>query len=427
MSDCLGSKRLRDVHTRVSYLLQKYKYNENKQVQIFDLCEFCEMKEDLDVSVPMLSRKQSYLNCSGIDWICQAKSEANKTEMILWNQYTLMSQEHYSEVVEEVLETLEARAAMQSLYLFHKELKTEQPHMTNTTLCSEEMMCKSYIPMKLANDTFPVPALGKEYLKEYVAPLFPDACPLQHPGLQGVLLPEETTQPDECWTPEAVDPDTLVEAESSKLKPVQPCWDNVFQFLEEEKVMLRNHNNHSNFTPVQRELDLSRAMAMVDSRCSEVMTHLNALTDLKDPCEFCKNLKRSAPDRIVECTGLQDVCVFKYEFYREWPVGMFREKSYNDTILNCTTRNKYMKLLNKIFSLKYIERAMRVKEIMDSDLLVISPHLAPVIKQYNALLYRYYWPYPLDQDKIEFPARSVSGSETSSYIDSDTDIEFNKM
>ena len=421
-NSALGSRRLRDVHLRVDYLMEKYGYNENKNVQIFDLCKHCESVEDLDVSVPILDKKQCYINCSGVDWICQAKFEANKHERILWNQYILMRQEDYSQLVIEALQRFDPRIAINSINQFNKELKCEQPHMTNTTFVAEEMIFNSYCPMTIPDDVVPVPPLGKEYYPGYVKPI-------KNEENETVKQPDLKIPNKENWIPDCDCKDTMIHLDSescimcgTKYKnrnrlnhflnpdnlPTLPTWENVFKFFDEEKDMVKNVGN---IDEIQNKLDMARAKAIVNSKCTEILGNLAALTGMKDACQFCSNMKRSTPDRIIECSGLQEVCIFKHEFFKEWPACMFREKGYTESILKCSTKEKYQKLLDKIFSVKYFERAMKIKEILDSDVLVVSPHLAPVIKQYNCLLYRYYWPHAFNQKPAEYVPDSDSDSE----------------
>ena len=398
------------MHIRVDYLLEKYKYNDQKHVQVFDLCTFCETMERLDKSVPMQERKQVYINCSGIDWICHARHDVHKTFQVPWNQYTLMPPEEYCSIMMDAMTSMEPRVAIQTINSFNKELKREQPHMMNTIHAVEELIFSCYKPMQVIMDTLPVPPVGKEYVKEPVDPM-------------NLSPPHANLRPKfkECWvsdcscTDKCLDPETeactqcgnthlklAMEAlENCDLKPKMPTWETVLNFCEEEKVLLEGMKD--NCCERQTGLNDLRCQTLVSKTCLEILTHLSSLTGIKNPCEFCCNLKRSSPDRIIDCTGVKKVCTFKYEFFKEWPVGLVREKAYNDKILNCSTRAQYRDLLNQIFSLKYVERAMACKDILDSDLLAVNPHLAPIIRQYNCILYRYYWPYAIDKELLDLP------------------------
>ena len=61
-------------------------------------------------------------------------------------------------------------------------------------------------------------------------------------------------------------------------------------------------------------------------------------------------------------------------------------------ILLCYTMKNYGKLLDEIFNVKLIERAMQLKAMVDCQIMVIYPHMAKIIAYYNLLIYRYYSP-----------------------------------
>ena len=69
------------------------------------------------------------------------------------------------------------------------------------------------------------------------------------------------------------------------------------------------------------------------------------------------------------------------------------KKSYLMTkILLCDTMNNYGKLLDEIFNVKFIERAIQVKAIVDCQIMAIHPHMGMIIAYYDLLIYRYYSP-----------------------------------
>ena len=398
---CLGLERLRDVHKTVDKLLDKLNYNEKQHVQVYNLCTHCETVEDLDRSVPMEKKKLTYLHCSGYDWICRAIYEVERDETILWTQYSLMTPQEYCELITEAMETMEPRSAMFSIHKFNKDLRMEQPHTVNTIHAVEELLFKCYVPLKLQKNRLPVPPEGKEFLEEIVAPMNIEQSELVEPTFKESWVPT-------CSCPEkSLDPETeaCTQCGNSKLQLVRekintgdltqmPDWDPTLHFLDEEKDMV---DGNAAATGIQRDLDIVRARALVSNTCTEMINHISTHTGIKDPCQFCQTKKRSAPDRIVECSGVEELCTFKHEFFKAWPVGMVRDKSYNEIVLSCYTVAKYKDILDQVFSLKYVERAMNVKRMIDTDLLPIHPHLAPVANLYNCILYRYYWPSPLER------------------------------
>ena len=61
-------------------------------------------------------------------------------------------------------------------------------------------------------------------------------------------------------------------------------------------------------------------------------------------------------------------------------------------ILLCDKMENYGKLLEEIFNVKFIERAMQLKATRDFQIMAIHPHMAKIIVYYDLLIYRYYSP-----------------------------------
>ena len=61
-------------------------------------------------------------------------------------------------------------------------------------------------------------------------------------------------------------------------------------------------------------------------------------------------------------------------------------------ILLCDTKKSYGELLDEIFNVKFIERAMQLKAMVDCQIMAIHPHMAKIIAYYDLLIYRYYSP-----------------------------------
>ena len=61
-------------------------------------------------------------------------------------------------------------------------------------------------------------------------------------------------------------------------------------------------------------------------------------------------------------------------------------------ILLCDTLKRYAELLDEIFNVKFIERAMQLKAMVDCQITTIHPHMAKIIAFYDLLIYRYYTP-----------------------------------
>ena len=59
-------------------------------------------------------------------------------------------------------------------------------------------------------------------------------------------------------------------------------------------------------------------------------------------------------------------------------------------ILLCDTKKNYGELLDEIFNVKFIERAMQLKAMVDCQIMAIHPHISKIIAYYDLLIYRYY-------------------------------------
>ena len=61
-------------------------------------------------------------------------------------------------------------------------------------------------------------------------------------------------------------------------------------------------------------------------------------------------------------------------------------------ILLCDTKKNYGELLDEIFNVKFIERAMQLKAMVDYQIMAIHPHMSKIIAYYDLLIYGYYSP-----------------------------------
>ena len=58
----------------------------------------------------------------------------------------------------------------------------------------------------------------------------------------------------------------------------------------------------------------------------------------------------------------------------------------------CDTLKRYADLLDEIFNVKFIERAMQLKAMVDCQIMATYPHMVKIIAFYDMLIYRYYSP-----------------------------------
>ena len=61
-------------------------------------------------------------------------------------------------------------------------------------------------------------------------------------------------------------------------------------------------------------------------------------------------------------------------------------------ILLCDTKKNYCELLDEIFNVKFIKRAMQLKAMVDCQIMAIHPHMTKIIAYYDLPIHRYYSP-----------------------------------
>ena len=152
------------------------------------------------------------------------------------------------------------------------------------------------------------------------------------------------------------------------------------------------------------DLEVEKNMEILSELCDEedeATLHrlLREVSGVVNPCHFCKEMKNMHPDCVVNCTGWSGMGMLKFMYFRENPMGMTHSHTHSAVIMNCNDREAYKYLMDKVFSITYIDRAMIVKNYLDNELIKYHPELAPIIWWYNALLYRYYRPYSLKKEE----------------------------
>ena len=167
----LGQKRLLQVHSRVEYLAEKLLLDDLKGDITHNMCEYCEVKEDLCRDDPIEERRQFFINCSGHAWICSARDHAIKPNRVTWNKYKLMTQSDYLNHVHDIWEKDDPRIAIQTMKHFNKELKMEQPHMQNISNLMERIMFCSYKPYALPKGRVVLTEVGNEFSSRCIRPL----------------------------------------------------------------------------------------------------------------------------------------------------------------------------------------------------------------------------------------------------------------
>ena len=82
----------------------------------------------------------------------------------------------------------------------------------------------------------------------------------------------------------------------------------------------------------------------------------------------------------------------KYELFAAWPAELYKGSEMMTRILMCDTLQRCAEFMNEIFTIKYIERAMQLKAIVDCQIMSIHPDMAKIIAKHDLLMYRYYSP-----------------------------------
>ena len=121
----------------------------------------------------------------------------------------------------------------------------------------------------------------------------------------------------------------------------------------------------------------------------EILHAIHKLSLATDACFHCVWLKQKVPGKIINCTGIPKLCLLKYELFNAWPPKFYKETYLMTKILLCDTMKRYAELLDEIFNVKFIERAMQLKAMVDCQIMTIHPHMAKIIAYYDLMIYRY--------------------------------------
>ena len=126
---------------------------------------------------------------------------------------------------------------------------------------------------------------------------------------------------------------------------------------------------------VQNELNNERMQSLLSTDGS-LLSNIDELIAVAEPSELCVWKKESNPSHVVMCSGVKELCTFKYEFFAEWPKYLWSKLNKTEMLLDCNTLEKYAQLMDIIFSVKYIERAFQLKIIIDNTLFSLHPTCA---------------------------------------------------
>ena len=162
---------------------------------------------------------------------------------------------------------------------------------------------------------------------------------------------------------------------------IQPGW--------KEKLTKNYKNLAENPSPEQDFIEQILNQIKKYETLNEILHAIHKLSLASDACFHCVWLKHKMPRKIINCTGIPKLCSLKYELFNVWPSKFYKESYLMTRILLCDTMENYGKLLDEIFNVKFIERAMQLKAMVDCQIMAIHPHMAKIIAYYDLLIYRY--------------------------------------
>ena len=231
------------------------------------------------------------------------------------------------------------------------------PHLIKTTQLAEFLIYSNYIPFQLTEGIFPVPPIGEEFTDAYVPPM---KSKMKYENKNNELVETE----EYGW--------------------IQPGWKE--ELTKNYKNLAENPSPEQDF--IEQILDQIKKYETLD----EILHTIHKLFLASDACFHCVWLKHKVPRKIINCTGIPKLCSLKYELFNVWPSKFYKESYLMTRILLCDTMENYGKLLDEIFNVKFIERAMQLKAMVDCQIMAIHPHMAKIIAYYDLLIYRYYSP-----------------------------------
>ena len=65
-----------------------------------------------------------------------------------------------------------------------------------------------------------------------------------------------------------------------------------------------------------------------------LLNNIDKLTAVADPCDLCMWRKQQNPSHIVVCSGAEELCTFKYEFFAEWSKYLLSELNKMEMLLD---------------------------------------------------------------------------------------------
>lgn len=361
----LGRKRLQHIHPRVLYLAEQTQYDETSHnLNVKELCGYCTKKYKPGIEMTVTHHlKKHMMRCTGVEWVCQARDGVYRIQSPGWNNQRMMTKEEYSCIVRGMLKELTPTDMIYTLEHINMSIVTSQPHMQTMARATEYVVYGNFHPFKLKKEVFPVPPLGEEYVNGFVKP----------------------------WK---MDDEGVIERDDEGLDEVDGyVWGITDPYFHPELYNVKSFTKAGNYNFFVKNRQMNRTHSLSRDQAERALVQkLDKLVSANDPCAVCKERKMHNPDHIISCTGIMELCKFKYQFFSSMPDFLKTLLPKANTLMSCNTTARYSELMDVIFSVSYIERALVLKQMIDDELIDIHPHLLHFAHLYDMMILRYYSP-----------------------------------
>ena len=156
-------------------------------------------------------------------------------------------------------------------------------------------------------------------------------------------------------------------------------------FLAKEDLV----DTHAMMKDIQNEINKLRINGMEEEEDLLNLTDMMVLTT--DPCNSCIWEKKICPKKMkISCTGVEELYRLNHDFFHEWPEEVTSHCEATFLLADCNMMDKYADLLNMIFNVRFVERVVELKALIDAQILCMHPHFSPVIGWYDMFILRYY-------------------------------------
>ena len=186
------------------------------------------------------------------------------------------------------------------------------------------MVYTNYKPHLLKDDIFPVPPVGYEYLDMTVAAHIED------------------------------DDKDEVDGENVNTNQIEKLGYEVCNWKPELNDIVAHSNfvNNGPLENIQNKLNNERMLSLL-SIDGSLLNNIDKLIAVADPCDMCMWRKEQNPSHVVVCSGAEELCTFKCEFFAEWPKYLWSELNKTEMLLDCDTLEKYAKLIAENYNRSY--------------------------------------------------------------------------